>query len=186
MNDAANSHATPSAPQAAPMSPGKGLLVLGAVIVVIGAFLALNHALGIAETWVAFLFLLYWAGIEQIKFNKLAACIVGAIVGLLMTFLLQTLPVQLGAIGGAVFLGAVLVLVYLQIMGWLTVAVNIVTMLFLTVGTIPLIQSGFSFTNSLLALALGVAYFAGLAGIAFLLQKRSADKNVKSGAPASR
>lgn len=158
-----------------PMTPLKGLLVLMGVVVVVGGYIGLNSALGIHDFWAGFLFLLYWAAIEHMAFDKLPACIVGALVGLLMGWLLFALPVWFGETGGLIFLGLVLALVYCQIMGWLPVAVNAVTMLFLTVGTIPAIQhadTGANFTHALVALVLAFVYFIGLMWIATLLRQR--------------
>jgi hypothetical protein len=150
------------APATVPRTPGKGLLILLAIVVV-SAFLALSHALGAKEVWAAFLFLLYWAAIEHAKLERLPACIVGGAVGLLMGYLLQTLPVALGEVnGGLLFLAAVLIMVYCHVMAWVVVAVNVMTMLFLTVATIPAITSAVDFGGAFIALALGVAYFAGL------------------------
>lgn len=157
---------------AATMTPGKGLLVLGAIVVVIGSFLALTHALAIHNVWAAFLFLLYWAGIEHASFEKLLPCIVGAALGLLMGFLLKMLPVWLGDPGGIVFLVAVLVLVYFQVMGWVVTAVNMVTMLYLTVTTIPSIQSGVDFVDAAVALAVGIVFFTTLVWVGTAWQKR--------------
>lgn len=169
-----SSQAISSAQQvpAMPMTPGKGLLVLLAIVVVIGAFLALNHFLGVHEVWAAFLFLLYWAGIEHVNFEKLLACAVGAALGLLMGYLLKMLPAWLGSAGLWVFLGAILVLVYCQVMSWITVAVNMATMLFLTVTTIPAVQTGVDFADAATALALGIGFFGGLVWAGQSLQKR--------------
>lgn len=157
---------------AEPMTPGKGLLVLLAIIVVIGAFLALNHAIGIHNVWAAFLFLLYWAGIEHASLEKMAPCVVGAALGLFMGFLLKMLPGWLGDTGMVVFLGAVLVLVYFQVMGWAVTAVNMVTMLFLTITTIPAIQTEVDFGDAARALVLGVIFFGALVWAGTALQKR--------------
>lgn len=158
-----------------PMTPLKGLLVLLGVVVVVGGFIALNAAFGIHEYWAGFLFLLYWAGIEHMEFEKLPACIVGALLGLLMGWLLLMLPVWFGQTGGFIFLGLVLALVYCQVMGWVPVAVNLMTMLFLTVGTVPAVQAEVNFTHALIALLLAMAYFVGLVWIATLL-KQSKDR----------
>ena len=155
-----------------PMTPGKGMLVLLAIIVVIGAFLALNHAIGIQNVWAAFLFLLYWAGIEHANSEKMLPCVVGAALGLLMGFLLKMLPLCLGEPGSLVFLGAVLVLVYFQVMGWATTAVNMVTMLFLTATTIPAIQADVDFGDAALALVLGIIFFGALVWAGTAWQKR--------------
>lgn len=176
MNDVALDTKIESTPAAhAAMTPGKGLLVLAGIVVVVGAFIALNHALGIAEFWVAFLFLLYWSSYEHMSFAALPRCIVGALVGLLYGFMLQTLPVAMGPAGGAVFLVAILVLIYCQVMGWLPIAVNMMTMLFLTVVTIPTLQGTANFGVLLAALALGVAYFVGLLAVSNFIKQRKAN-----------
>lgn len=177
MNDIAIDNKIASTPPAsAAMTPGKGLLVLTGVVVLVGSFIALNHVFGIADFWVAFLFLLYWSSIEQMSFAKLPHCITGALVGLLFGYMLQTLPVVMGPIGGLVFLIAILVLVYCQLMGWFPVAVNMMTMLFLTVVTIPTIQENANFGVLVAALGLGIAYFVGLLAVSNFLRQRMAKR----------
>ena len=156
------------------LTPINGFLILMTLVVVIGAFLVLNHILGLTEVWAAFLFLLYWGGIDHAKMETLPACIIGAVLGLLLAASLRQLPLWLGnAAGFSVFLAAILILVYCQIMGWLKLAVNMMTMLFLTVGTIPLIQRGLKLSGTLISLAVGIAYFAGLVWAVQRLQKKS-------------
>ena len=160
-------------PGATAITPIKGFLILAGIVVAIGVFLVLNHLLGITEVWVAFLFLLYWAGIDHANMQTLPNCIVGAALGLLLAYALQQLPLSMGnAAGFSVFLGVILAVVYCQIMGWLLLAVNMATMLFLTVGTVPLIQASFNFSGALSALAAGATYFAGLVWVGQWLQRR--------------
>lgn len=157
---------------AEPMTPGKGLLVLLAIVVVIGAFLALNHAIGIHNVWAAFLFLLYWAGIEHASLEKMPSCVVGAALGLFMGFLLKMLPGWLGDTGMLVFLGAILVLVYFQVMSWAVTAVNMATMLFLTVAAIPAVQTEVDFGDAARALVFGIIFFGTLVWGGTALQRR--------------
>ena len=168
--------ASPStASPALSLTPVKGLLILLALVVVISAFLAVTHALGLREVWAAFLFLLYWAGIEHAAPERLPAGIIGAALGLLMGYLLHTLPAALGLTPGLlVFLALVLVMVYCQIMRWLPLAVNLMAMLYLTVTAIPHLQSGVDFAGAFLALLAGVVYFAGLVLAGHWWQKRKA------------
>jgi hypothetical protein len=162
-----------AAPAAAPMTPVKALLVVVAIIVVVGIFLTLTHMAGLREPWAAFLFLLFWAGIEHAQFDKLAACVVGAIFGTVLGYLLKLLPVALGmGVGMSVFLGIVVVAVFCQVMGWLPLLINLVTMLFLTVTTIGAIQTQVDFADAALSLAAGIVYFAGLVWVAHLFQTR--------------
>ena len=60
------------------------------------------------------------------------------------------------------FGGLILVVVYIQILGKFTIAINLMTMLYLTVGTIPAIQQSASATGMASALALAILYFCGI------------------------
>jgi hypothetical protein len=158
---------TPSAEQGnsaeatARMSPVKGLLVLAAVIVFVAIYLTLNHAMGLTESWAGFLFLVCWA-VSHMDLSKLIDCAVGAFVGVLVAYALQRLPSVLGVVAFVPILCVILAMVYCQIMGWLTVMVNLTTMTFLTIASMPLVQAHVSFPNLFATLAFGVAYFAGL------------------------
>lgn len=149
-----------------------GMLV--AVTIVIGIFIALCYAVGITDFWPAFLFVLYWTMIDHADLKKLPRCIVGAFVGLFACYLSQTLPQTMGPSGGLVFLGFVLVLVFNQLMGWLPVAVNAMTMLYLTVGTSTVLQAHANFNNAFAALALGIVFFGGLISIGKFFKERAA------------
>lgn len=173
MSDAPATQPTDAQPEL-PMTPLKGLLVLLGIIVVVAGFIGLNMALGVHEFWTGFLFLLYWAGIEHVAWDKLAACVVGAVVGLLMAWLLFALPGWFGEAGGLIFLGLILVLIYCQVMGWLPMAVNLTTMLFLTAGTIPAVQSGVNFAEAFTSLGLALLYFISLVWIGRQLMARKA------------
>jgi hypothetical protein len=59
-------------------------------------------------------------------------------------------------------------------MGWLPIAVNMMTMLFLTVVTIPTLQGTANFGVLLAALALGLAYFVGLLAVSNFIKQRKA------------
>jgi hypothetical protein len=145
------------------LSPAKGLLALGVIILIVAAYIALCMAVGTKEFYGGFLFALYWTGIEQMKMEKLASSVVGALVGLLLAFLGHALPEQMGQNGFFLFLAIILVAVYCQVMGWLPLAINMSTMLFLTAGTIPYVASNADFTGILLSLIIGIVFFGGLA-----------------------
>jgi hypothetical protein len=150
-----------SAQANAQMSPVKGLLVLAAVAVFVATYLMLNHAMGLTESWSGFLFLVCWA-VSHMDLSKLTDCAVGAFVGVLTAYALQRLPPLLGVVAFVPLLCVILAMVYCQIMGWLTVMVNLTTMTFLTIASMPLVQAHVSFPNLFATLAFGVAYFAGL------------------------
>lgn len=159
---------------ASSMSPLTGLMILGAVVLVVVGFIMLTMAFGNKDPWVGFLFLTYWAGREEMKFEELPKCVGGALFGIFMAYLLQVLPPQMGATGLYVAVGVILIAVYCQVMGWFPVVANVVAMLFLTVGAVPYIQSNGNFANIAFALVLGILFFAGLVWILGLFQKKQA------------
>ncbi|HLS99674.1 MAG: hypothetical protein WDA10_06635 [Porticoccaceae bacterium] len=167
MNDLAAGHQPPSTVAKIGPSATKGLMVVGAIAVVVVAFLLLTRALGIAEFWAGFLFLFFWAGIEQMRFERLNFAVVGACVGLLAALALNQLPQLLGGGGLALALAGVVALVYCQVMGWLALLVNNATMLFLTVATIPHLQASGNFPQMFAGLLVGVVFFGGLLWSAF-------------------
>jgi hypothetical protein len=176
MNQSAPSLLPENSSQAtAQMTPVRGLLVLAAVVVFVAAYLLLNHALGLTESWTGFLFLVCWA-VSVLDPSKLAECAVGAFVGLLVAYAIQALPPVLGMVACVPILGVILAMVYCQIMGWLTVMVNLTTMTFLTIGSMPLVQTHASFPNLFATLALGAAYFAGLVLVGRWFTQRAAAK----------
>jgi hypothetical protein len=140
----------------------------------------LTASLGIAVPWVGFMFLTYWAGIEQMNFEKLPAVAIGAAVGLLAAYGLQSLPHMMGTPGFVIALVAVLGLVYCQIMGWVPVAANMPAMVMLTIAASPLIQTtqdpAHSFPAMFASLALGVVFFPGLVWIGGQVAQRMAKK----------
>lgn len=141
-------------------TPLKGLVSLVLAIVVVAAYIALSGVLGITDMWVGFLFALYWAALQRSDFKKLAACFIGAAVGLGYASLFRALPPLVGSATVAICIGLVIVMVYLQIMGWMTLIINSATMLFMLVSTIPSIMMGTQLPNLLAALTFGAGYFA--------------------------
>lgn len=155
------------------MTPAKGLLVLAGVVVFVAAYLGVNRALGLTESWAGFLFLVCWA-VSQLDLSRLAECAVGALVGVLVAYAMQRLPPVMGMVAFVPILGVILAMVYCQIMGWLTVVVNLTTMTFLTIASMPLVQAHVSFPNLFATLACGVAYFAGLVWVGRWFTQRTA------------
>jgi hypothetical protein len=162
------------------VTPVQGLLVLAAVVIFVAGYLLLNQAMGLTEAWAGFLFLVCWA-VSQLDPSKLAECAIGAFVGVLVAYALQKLPPMLGVVAFVPVLGVILLMVYCQIMGWLTLLVNLTTMAFLTIAAMPLVQAHVSFPNLFATLAFGIAYFAGLVLLGRWFAGRAAKR---SAAPA--
>ena len=155
-------------------SPLAGLGILLAVIVVIAPFVGLATLLGVHDSWAAFLFLLCWTMVEKGSIENFPRALIGALVGASAGALFALLPLWLGETGAIAFLGVVLVLTYMLIMGWLPIAVNTTTMIFLTVGTIPHVASGADIPDVFTAIALGAVYFGAIGLIGAQISKRRA------------
>ena len=65
-----------------------------------------------------------------------------------------------------------MLVVYCQIIGWLSLFVNATTMMFLTVVTIPHIQAHGDFGKTTVALGVGIVYFGLILGIAGWISAR--------------
>lgn len=147
-----------------PLTPGKGLLALLAIIVLVALYLWLAHAVGVSEVWPGMLFVLYWAALEHVQMDRLVPSAVGALCGLGLAFAMQPLPQWLGDAGWAVFLALILVAVYCHVMKWLTTVVNLAFMLYLTVGTIPAVQQHADHANAFAGLLFGIVFMVVLVG----------------------
>ena len=84
------------------------------------------------------------------------------------------MPPELGVAGLVIEAGVILAAVYCQIMGWFLRPVNVVTMLFLTVGAVPHIQKNGNFGDIAFALVLGIVFFSGLVACLGLIGKKQA------------
>jgi len=158
------------------MSPVMGLGIVLAVVVVVGAYVGLNMALGITEGWAGFLFLLCWSMIEKSSMDRFAHALVGALIGAGTAALMKLGPAMMGPAGMALFLGAVLLLIYAIVMGWFALGVNTTTMVFLTVGTIPYVEQGAEPAGIFLGIASGAVFFGALGLIAAQVSKRRSAK----------
>jgi hypothetical protein len=155
------------------MTPLKGLGVLMGIVVVIAGFIFLCSALRSSELYAGFLFLLCWSALAQNKMEKLPQTALGAAFGLGLGIAMQMLMAgPLGLTGALIFGAIILVVIYSQIMGWLQLLINFTTMTFLTVMTIPHIQSHGDFRGMAIALATGIVYFAAvIRGVGWLTSR---------------
>lgn len=162
-----------SAATAARPTLAQALLVLAAVVVGIGGYLALSTAFGIRESYIGFVFVFYWLSLEHGKPQRLPAILLGAGFGLACAWLLQyALHSPQIAQLLPLFLVAVALSIVCLVMGWLPWMMNTPAMLILTVFTIPHIQQGANFPRLYLALAFAVVYFGVLVGAVTRLAAR--------------
>ena len=148
------------------VSPLAAFGVLLGVIAVILGFLGLVVLLSITEVWAGFLFLLYWGGIQHLELKEYPAATLGSLFGLLLIYLAHNLGTILGLpdLSLPLFLGVICTVVYLQILGKFSLVINLASMLFLTVGTIPQLAE-LDILNIAKAVALSALYFGLLAAI---------------------
>jgi len=155
------------APAAVPLSPAKGLLMLGIVVVAVATFIGISTMLGLPSVYGGFLFVFYFTGLCHAASDKFVPAVAGAFCGLAIAYLLTQLPVTLGTAGMVLALGVLIAAIYALIMGWVPLLVNNATMLFLTVGTIPALHK----TATIAEMAVSALLAVALIGLALLVQK---------------
>ncbi len=155
---------------ALPRTPVKALAMLGIVILAVAAFIGISTALGLVSVYGGFLFVFYFAGLCHAAPDAFIPAAVGAFCGLGIAALLTVLPATMGIAGMAVALGVVLVAVYALLLGRAGLLVNNATMLFLTVGTIPALNT----TAMLAEMALSLLLAVVLLGAALLVGRMRA------------
>jgi hypothetical protein len=155
-------------------TPLQGLFILVGVIVGVGVYLGLSHALAIEAYYGGFLLLLYWGGLKGSAPAELPAAFVGALGGVLLAYLLVFLPSVMGTAGAIVALMLITVSVYALIMGWVPILVNNAMMLFLTVGTIAVVQEKGDFAGMAASVLLGGALSGLMLLIGRMMSRRKA------------
>ncbi|AZI35145.1 hypothetical protein NT2_08_01260 [Caenibius tardaugens NBRC 16725] len=158
------------APAAQGLTPAKGFAVLIGVIVAVAALIGIGVALELSALYAGFLFALYWTGLCHADFKQFVPALVGSLGGLGLAYGLSALPVALGGAGMALALALVLLAIYAIIMGWVPVLVNNAFMLFLTVGSIPVLHE----QTTLGAMAWAVVVAAVYLGALVMLGKKLA------------
>ena len=157
-NDTGNAAAHPKP------TPLQALGMLAGVVPLTGGYLALLGALHNIEFYAGFVFLLWWMVLEHGRLDRLPHAIVGAAAGLGLGLALKLLIGNFGAAGGFMFTALMLPVLYCQFLGWLPLLINMTTMTFLLVMTIPHVQQYASFSAAGGSLLVGIAYFGVLLG----------------------
>jgi hypothetical protein len=140
---------------------------LAATVVLVAVYIILFAVLHNPELYAGFLFLACWTLIDQGKLERLPHAIGGSAVGLALGYAMHVLMAgSLGATGGYIFGGLVLIVLYCQFVGWLSLFVNATTMMFLAVVTIPHVQTYGNFKNTAIGLGIGIIYFGLILGVA--------------------
>ena len=161
------------------LTPLMALGVLIGVIAVLLGFVGLVVLFGVTEIWAGFLFLLYWGGIHKLDMSEFPHAAVGSLFGLILVFLSHDLGplVGLPTLTLPLFLCVICVLVYFQILGKLHIFNNLAAMLFLTVGTIPLLAD-VSIIDIAKGIVLSILYFGAIGWLGATLVAKKKAKSV--------
>lgn len=171
-----------SGKQATRMTHGQAIALIMAITVGVCIYIIPLGLFGIKEFWCGILFLLYWSNFEHMDNKRFIPSLVGALVGLGMAYLFATLPALLGpAMGWGIALGVVVVAVYLLLMGWLSLFVNMATMLFLTVAGTPEMLGNADFPGAAIALVVGAAYFTAVTNLGMYVVSRLQGRETAAG-----
>ncbi|MFC3173128.1 hypothetical protein ACFOD9_02565 [Novosphingobium bradum] len=154
---------------AAPLGKGKALLVLGGVVLAIAGFIALGAGLGLHKIHGGLLFITYWTGIRNADPAAFGPSLAGSLGGVAMAAGLLY-GIQAGGVGVALWAVVMLAAMYALILGRLAGLVNMAMMLFLTIGTIPVMQAW----DELAGMALSTLYAGVLCGAGLWLVRRRA------------
>ena len=150
-------------------------LTLLAVAIVIAAYIVLGDKLGFHELYAGYFFAFYWIGVRGGNIAELPSIVVGAFVGLALSFALRQLIASLGLPSGPlIFLCMLVTSVFFFLRQQLKILFNDATMLFLTLGTMVHVQAHADFRNLFESLAMGVVFFCGVFLLAqqLLLRRR--------------
>jgi len=146
----------------APPGHAKALVILGVVVLGVAIYIGLAVALGMTTFYGGFLFILYWMTFKHADLAEFWPALLGAATGLGIAWMLHNLPILMGPPGMGIALAVVLLAIYCLVVGWIPVIINASTMLFLTVGTIPALQTEVEFQGFLMSLFYGAALAGGV------------------------
>jgi hypothetical protein len=157
----------------AKLSPLHGFYILLLVLAIIVGWIAIGSMLlGITSFFASFLFLWYWAAVEQADFKQWPQCLAGALFGLLLAWASHYLPVRFGGAGLGVALALLVAAVYVQIMNWAPQVCNRSAMLFLTVLAAPALLEKLNLAETALAITGGALFVGGVVKLAMMAVAR--------------
>ncbi len=169
--------------QTAASPPGylAGFITLIVVILGIVGWIFIGSSLTLSSFYASFLFLWYWATINQLDIRKFPSSMVGALVGVGLAWGVHDLPVLLGTPGVVLSLLLVLCAIYLLILEKFTFVFNPAMALYLTVIAAPALLETSDFREVGLATLIGGAFFAGFVFcVQFIASKFTSDTSETS------
>ena len=157
MSDTTNPPAVAATP-----GPVAGIVITLIAVVIIVAWIALGlTVLHLQDTSLVggFLLLYYWANNGQLEIKQLPAAIIGALVGIFLSWFVVYAAVQWGNMGLAAGLILFVLALYLDVIKAVPAVVNTATMLYLTVAAAPLVQLHVDWRELVIATVVGGLFF---------------------------
>jgi hypothetical protein len=149
--------------QAAPKSIAAGLGMVVAIFVLSSLWVFLGgYFLHLHSFFAGFVFLWYWGVVEKAAFDRLPASLLGALTGVALSWQLSYLAAHYATAGLAAGVGIIAVAVFIQVMNWAPVAVNLCAMLFLAVLTAPQFMGHADYLDAGATIVAGAVYAAVL------------------------
>ena len=149
-----------------PLAPGRGFLVMMALVVLLAGFIGLTVVLHIMAIFAGSFFLFFWLGVEKAAPAAFIPTLVGALGGIANGSLLHaSLATALGvnpALAALVGLGVLMLAVYMLLIHKVPMLFNQAYMLFVTMAAIPLLSDTAIFVSMVECVFLSAAYFGGI------------------------
>lgn len=154
----------------------KALMLLVPIALYLTLYVWINSLMGLRSVWLGFVILWYWGMEKEASGDVLIKSILpGSLVGVVISYLLLTLPHSLGAIGIVIALLIVLFAIVCTMVGVLKSIINGSTFLLMTVISIPMVSIDADHLEYLKVIFVTCAY---LYATSYLL-KRAQSKTVK-------
>ena len=157
MNDTTKPPATAAVP-----GPVAGIAITAIVVAIIIAWIVLGlSVLHLHDTSLVggFLLLYYWANNGQLDIKQLPAAIIGALVGIFLSWFVVYAATRWGNMGLAAGLGLFVLALYLDVIKAVPAVVNTATMLYLTVAAAPLVQLHVDWQELVVSTVVGGLFF---------------------------
>jgi len=141
----------------------KQIMFFVAALVSVASYGGLTATAHLQHVYAGFVFALVWGGFHHAALKEIPQILCGALLGITLAYLFQTIPgiyPHYGSAGVEVF---ALACVYCLLAGWFKFVINNAAMLFLIIGTIPAVQAKESFPQMGMAVIIAALYFGALA-----------------------
>jgi hypothetical protein len=145
------------------VSPMQALIILVAIVPIIAGLIVLSQVAGVGKfLFVGFVFVLYWTGIKAMAPAEFVPSLAGALGGLALAYLIHALPPAFGLAGVILVAAAILLAIYLLVLGRASVLINNAFMLVLTVATCSAFKTDRDYAAAAIAIIISALYAGGL------------------------